>query len=401
MWTMRSISWVFDLSTDSRLLRSPDGLAEAAARQGDDVVVGNWDSGSGTFDRDLPQYDGRPIVSKGCIGFVSHCRDRAGFAPAGFGSADDFSWERTVAGLGDACLNASAAVMPFSDLEKALAGADGPMFVKPADGGKAFCGTVLQPGERLDDKHYRRHRWWNRPADGIRVVAGRAVERLEGEWRFLVSGGRVVDGSRYCLPDGSIRPDRVVPREAFEAAQAAVDGGWQPERCWMIDVALAGDSGFRVVEANPFGSSGLYALDPEAVAAAIREAAHAPKPAEARRLFLDDERMPVGSGWGLARSHEEAVSWVLRNGCPSFISFDNDLGPEAKEGWEFARWLVERDLDGDGRVIPDGFGFFVHSRNVAATERIRSLLDGYLDARSRRAADRGFQSEAVSRTSMT
>lgn len=101
------------------------------------------------------------------------------------------------------------------------------------------------------------------------------------------------------------------------------------------------------------------------------------------KLFLDDERQPVGEGWAIARSVEEAVAWVEANGWPSFVSFDNDLGPGRREGWEFAQWLIDRDLGAGG--MPDGFDFYVHSQNPVRRDDIRARLRGYM---AFRAADR-------------
>ena len=77
---------------------------------------------------------------------------------------------------------------------------------------------------------------------------------------------------------------------------------------------------------------------------------------------------------------EGAIDWMdnLGNGCPNFISFDNDLKREL-EGKDLAKWIIEKDLDMNGRFIPDDFEFFVHSQNIKAKEAINSLLSNYLE----------------------
>lgn len=97
------------------------------------------------------------------------------------------------------------------------------------------------------------------------------------------------------------------------------------------------------------------------------------------KLFLDDERFPIDDSI-IVRSVEEAIDFVQKNGCPSYISFDNDLGLEL-EGIDFAQWLVEQDLDNPG-FIPNDFSFYVHSQNPIARDRINSLLTSYLEHRS-------------------
>lgn len=99
-------------------------------------------------------------------------------------------------------------------------------------------------------------------------------------------------------------------------------------------------------------------------------------------LFLDDERYPPtdGRNWVIVRSVPEAIDWVLDNGIPPYISFDNDLGQNL-EGRHFAVWLTDRDLDTG--EMPDDFQFFVHSQNPIAAQAIRETLASYLAYRTR------------------
>lgn len=114
-------------------------------------------------------------------------------------------------------------------------------------------------------------------------------------------------------------------------------------------------------------------------------------------LFLDDERMPedvtwlliggvghLGADWKIVRSLQEAKEWVLKNGFPDVISFDHDLGDihyvgdysDGNTGYDFAKWLVEFDLDND--AMPKSFKFTVHSKNPTGAENIRRLMENYL-----------------------
>jgi hypothetical protein len=93
------------------------------------------------------------------------------------------------------------------------------------------------------------------------------------------------------------------------------------------------------------------------------------------KMFLDDERMPVGDDWVIVRSVPEAIACVEKNGIPNFISFDHDL-EHRLTGYDFAKWLVERDLDiGD---MPADFTFYVHSQNPVGKANIEGLLNQYL-----------------------
>lgn len=99
-----------------------------------------------------------------------------------------------------------------------------------------------------------------------------------------------------------------------------------------------------------------------------------------KAIFLDDERFPKTSfyEWIVIRSAEEVMEYILKNGCPSYISFDNDLGDGLLEGIDLAHWLVEQDLDSGGTFIPEDFDFNIHSANSIAGPRIQSLLSSFL-----------------------
>jgi hypothetical protein len=102
------------------------------------------------------------------------------------------------------------------------------------------------------------------------------------------------------------------------------------------------------------------------------------------RLFLDDERFPADDGneWHIVRSVAEAQAFIAEHGCPTFITFDHDLGYQGRDllptGFDLAKWLVDEDLNAGGRFFPDGFWYFVHSMNPIGAANINGLLFEYL-----------------------
>ena len=98
-------------------------------------------------------------------------------------------------------------------------------------------------------------------------------------------------------------------------------------------------------------------------------------------LFLDDERDPPRDSrdWVVARSFTDAVAEVINRGFPSYISFDHDLGPDSKDGYEFLKVLIEKDERGhSGYQFDDMFEFYVHSQNPVGKKNIEALLTRYL-----------------------
>lgn len=100
------------------------------------------------------------------------------------------------------------------------------------------------------------------------------------------------------------------------------------------------------------------------------------------KLFLDDVRDPswVHQGnpddWIVCRSMQEAVNVISDLGWPNMISFDHDLGNQEPTGMDFAKWLVNLDLD--GILMPEDFQFHVHSANPTGAANIQGLLDNYM-----------------------
>jgi hypothetical protein len=90
------------------------------------------------------------------------------------------------------------------------------------------------------------------------------------------------------------------------------------------------------------------------------------------KLWLDDFRPPPDSSWQWCQSVAQAVDVVQLFGFPDAIAFDHDLGPDAPTGHDFAKWLIERDLDMGG--MPADFAFTVHSANPVGAENIGRLM---------------------------
>ena len=97
------------------------------------------------------------------------------------------------------------------------------------------------------------------------------------------------------------------------------------------------------------------------------------------KMFIDDERFPIDQNAIIARTMQEAQSLIDEKGCPNDIMFDHDLGQDIPTGFDFAKWLVEKDLDAQGKFLPVDFIFSVHSQNPQGKKNIEGLLNPYLE----------------------
>ena len=104
--------------------------------------------------------------------------------------------------------------------------------------------------------------------------------------------------------------------------------------------------------------------------------------AKNKKMFIDDERNPKKIKFDyIVRNYKEVMKNFDKYGCPSYISFDHDLGEKSKTGFDVAKNMVERDLDKKGGWIPKNFTYDVHSANPVGKKNISGLLDNNLEKR--------------------
>ena len=114
-----------------------------------------------------------------------------------------------------------------------------------------------------------------------------------------------------------------------------------------------------------------------------------------KKLFIDDERYPPNTrwyhfiswpftgrlnGWVVRRTYDSTIAWLNAQASgPAYVSFDNDIqDPQDRQGYHIAQWMVERDMDMEGKYLPDVFEFCVHSQNSVRAHGNTSI-SGYLN----------------------
>lgn len=90
------------------------------------------------------------------------------------------------------------------------------------------------------------------------------------------------------------------------------------------------------------------------------------------KLFIDDERFPTTQDWVITRSSQESIDCLLKNGFPSHIAFDHDLGG-TDTSMKFISWLIDYMLDNELHFEPD-FTWSIHSQNPVGAENIHQIM---------------------------
>jgi hypothetical protein len=113
------------------------------------------------------------------------------------------------------------------------------------------------------------------------------------------------------------------------------------------------------------------------------------------RIYLDDVRTPVETGWTIVRNYDQFVSTIQYIGLENIelISLDHDLGDTAMKEWYYGvtknyainyenivektgmdctKWLVNQWLDGQPVV-----DVVVHSANAIGSANMMGYINNY------------------------
>ncbi len=93
------------------------------------------------------------------------------------------------------------------------------------------------------------------------------------------------------------------------------------------------------------------------------------------KIFLDDERIPVQSGWTVVRDSTEFVNVIeAHHDIIEAISFDHDLGNHTKSGAWCLNHLIGKMID-DENYCPGLEEIIFHSANVVGCENMLKTIE--------------------------
>lgn len=105
-----------------------------------------------------------------------------------------------------------------------------------------------------------------------------------------------------------------------------------------------------------------------------------------KKLWLDDERLPIESNWIVVQNQKEFEKAVGKNRWLRFseFSFDNDLGTGNGSGYDCAWFLINQILDyitqSKNEKLKLNLKIRIHSHNPVASKQIYSLFNNFFKA---------------------
>ena len=78
-------------------------------------------------------------------------------------------------------------------------------------------------------------------------------------------------------------------------------------------------------------------------------------------------------------SYHEAIQHMILHGCPQQIDLDYDLngGIHDGTGLDIAEWMIQEDIDKDGKFFPENFEYFSHSGHPTNRMKIINCFKEY------------------------
>lgn len=193
---------------------------------------------------------------------------RRGYFPGAFIS-NNSAIDNLIKHYGNNMLNHDSVVIRFGDDDSNVPEWD-EFFIKPNEDTKAFTAEVLSRDAFLEFKHKIQAIGdeFSTVTVDTRVVIAKP-KGIDSEFRFFVVDGKVVTYSRYKM-GSTVFYQSWVDEYIVEFAQRMVDT-YQPDRAFVIDIAIVDDDELKVVEVNSINSSGLYDIDVQKLVFAIEE----------------------------------------------------------------------------------------------------------------------------------
>jgi hypothetical protein len=142
------------------------------------------------------------------------------------------------------------------------------LFIRPNSGSKLFTGLPILSKSDMEYQSNALRQLSGVMDDSIIMVS--SAKEIKEEFRFIIVGNEVIDGSRYSL-NGEHTEAHFYTTAALDLATKVAKTPGKPTEIFTCDVAEMGDGSMKIVELNSFNCAGWYHCDPEIVIKKVSE----------------------------------------------------------------------------------------------------------------------------------
>jgi hypothetical protein len=142
------------------------------------------------------------------------------------------------------------------------------LFIRPNSGSKLFTGLPILGKSDMEYQSNALRQLSGVLDDSIIMVS--TAKEIKEEFRFIIVGDEVIDGSRYNL-NGEHTELHFYTTAAWELANKVAKSPNKPTEIFTCDIAEMGDGSIKIVELNSFNCAGWYHCDPEVIIKKVSE----------------------------------------------------------------------------------------------------------------------------------
>lgn len=256
---------------------NPERLLEIVERKGMEAkVLGYVPFGGGVYEtrkvhRLIVEEDSlfpkdACVVAYGSINLVRRLLAKAPWTPTAWMDLPALRCNSYYAHWGHWCLQQRYYMLPWGEVDRRgrrlydELGAD-TLFFRPNENTKVFSGKLV--AEEDFRRWFDQEEYCYSPGRHQLVVIAEP-KKIEAEWRFVISEGKVITASRY-KQDGVHSEETMeegAPEGAMSLAEDLARDDWQPQPIYCADVCLS-EGRYRLLEIGDVACAGLYRCDLE------------------------------------------------------------------------------------------------------------------------------------------
>lgn len=221
---------------------------------------------SNSLSESNPFKDEDCVIAYGSLNLIKIIKRTTKWIPGYWCDLDKLKCMSYFAHFGKYLFNSDYIIIPFNELirrkNEIYEKFGNCIFLRPDRGDKPFSGHIIRLKDFESQMKFLECLPYCSPELPIIVSSYKKIDR---EFRFVVSGDRVITGSLYIEKQEIMEhPVCVESGNAFNFAEQVAREKWKPDPMFVIDVCES-ENKVGLLEINSFSCSGFYASDKQKI----------------------------------------------------------------------------------------------------------------------------------------